>query len=117
MNVITIDNILVFSHQVWWAKSLNAVYDIDSIRTNSTFMVSGPNSFWGDAFSLFQTTGKPTYFFAGDIGCWHFIPAYVVNSFDNFHFYASGVGGGKEDNILNIKTFELGDIRVEKIDF
>ncbi len=116
-NLSEIDNVLVFSHQVWWAKDLNAVYEFDTIVTNSNYLKSGSNSFWSDAFPMFQTTDKPTYFFAGDVGAWHFIPAYVVNQFDNFHFYASGIGGGKEDNMLNIKTFESGNIQIDRIDF
>ncbi|MDX1348641.1 MAG: metallophosphoesterase [Putridiphycobacter sp.] len=112
-----INNIFVFTHQVWWANPKDAVYDIDSIRTNSTNLIEGSHSFWTDAFPMFQSANLPTYFFAGDVGCWDFIPAYVENKHDNFHFYASGVGGGLEDNVLYLKIGESEQVEIERISF
>jgi hypothetical protein len=112
-----INNIFVFTHQVWWANPKDAVYDIDSIRTNSTNLIQGNRSFWTDAFPMFQSANLPTYFFSGDVGCWDFIPAYVENKRDNFHFYASGVGGGLEDNVLYLKIEESGQVEIEKVNF
>ena len=116
-NIKGIKNIFVFSHQVWWNKTLGAEYDIETINTTSQYLLEGDQSFWTDAFPLFQNLNLPTYFFAGDIGAWDFIPAFVENKFDNFYFYASGVGGGAEDNVLNVKTYENGNVAIEKIDF
>jgi len=116
-NLDGIQNIFVFSHQVWWKNQEQAKYDMSDIVTNAPYLQNGPTNFWQDAFPLFEKTDLPTYFFAGDVGAWDFIPAYVYRQFDNFHFYASGLGGGAEDNIINIKTFGNGNVEIDRIDF
>lgn len=116
-NLEKIKNIFVFSHHVWWQNEQGAVYNMTDIITNSQYLAEGPSSFWDDAFALFQKTELPTYFFSGDVGAWNFIPGYDYYNFDNFHFYASGLGGGTEDNVIIIRTFEDGEVEIGKLDF
>lgn len=112
-----IDNIFVFTHHVWWNNKTDASLKFDSIPTNSVYLINGPSNFWTDAFPLFDVIDKPVYFFAGDIGALSSIPAYQEKHFDNLHFYASGVGGGLDDNFLYVKVSKSGEVTVDKVNF
>ena len=116
-NLNSIQNIFVFSHQVWWAKTADSPYNMEEIETNAYYLINGPTSFWTDAFPIFENTNIATYFFAGDVGALDFRTAYNEQHFENFHFYASGVGGGIDDNILYIKTYDSGKVVIEKFNF
>ncbi len=113
----TIDNVFVFTHQVWWANSNQATIAIDSIRTNSKSKINGSTTFWTDALPLFDHVAQPIYFFSGDVGAFAQVPAYSEHHHQNMHFYASGVGGALDDNVLHVQTFSTGAVRVNKINF
>lgn len=112
-----IDNIFVFTHHVWWMNETDASLEFDSLLTNSIYFINGPSNFWTDAFPLFEVLDKQTYFFAGDVGAYSFRPSYQETHFDNLHFYASGVGGGIDDNFLFVKVSESGEVSVDKVNF
>lgn len=116
-NLQGIGNIFVFSHQVWWADDSLAPFDLEKVYANSGYLSDGPNSFWEDAFPLFEDIPTQVYFFAGDVGAFTWVPNYKFQQVDNFHFYASGMGSGKADNVLHLKTFESGKVEVDRIDF
>lgn len=116
-NLQNIRNIFVFSHQVWWADDSLAPFDLEKVYTNSGYLSEGPQSFWEDVFPLFNDVSLPTYFFAGDVGAFTWVPSYKFEKVDNFHFYASGMGSGKEDNVLHLKTFDSGKVEVGRIHF
>ncbi len=113
-----IKNIFVFSHHIWWSKLEYAHFNnMDTIVTNSDYLINGPSNFWIDAFPLFESLEIPIYFFAGDVGALDFIPAYSEQHFGNFHFYTSGLGGGVDDNVLHVKVAQTGKVEVDKINF
>ncbi len=116
-NLTGIKNIFVFTHQVWWANTMDASIQFDPIKTNSKYNINGPSSFWTDALPLFYNVGRPVYFFSGDVGAVSQVPAYSENHHENLHFYASGVGGAYDDNILHVKAYSNGYVEVEKVDF
>lgn len=116
-NVQSGDNIFVFTHQLWWEKNRPHDFGLDSVRSNSHEFLEGKSDFWQDAFPLFDSLTNQVYFFAGDIGSHHLLESYYEDHYKNYHFYASGMGGGKEDNYLVVSVFKNGDVEIERIDF
>jgi hypothetical protein len=94
----TVDNIFVFTHQLWWQRNT-------------------PDSLWQDAFPYFVNTGVETWFFAGDLGAHESLPFYYEDHFDRYHFYASGVGGGVGDSYFRVSVYEDGDVEIERVNF
>lgn len=116
-NIDDVDNIFVFTHQVWWANDENAKLNLETVFPNSNALQNGPTNFWTDAFPLFESLENKVYFFAGDVGTWSWVPNYNFQRSENFYFYASGIGSGIDDNVLHLKIFESGHATIDKIDF
>lgn len=112
-----VENIFVFSHQLWWLKNRPDSMSLDSIRPNSFALVDGDIDFWQTGFPPFQKEKKPVYFIAGDLGCYFGLVGYYEDHFENFHFYGSGMGGAVEDNFLYVEVFEKGDVKITRVDF
>ena len=114
----SIDNIFVFSHQLWWLKDSPNALEIDSIRPNSYANIDGDKNFWDEVFiPYFKPLTQDVYFIAGDMGCHELVESYYEDHHENFHFYASGMGGGVADNFLHIKTYADGEVVVNRVDF
>ncbi len=113
----SLDNVFVFTHQVWWQKNPPEAFKIDSVRPNSYAGYDGETSFWDDAFPFFEDIDKEIHFFAGDMGCYEGLTAYYEHHHENYHFYGSGMGGGLEDNFLIIQVFQDGIVEIQKVDF
>ncbi|MBK7131118.1 MAG: metallophosphoesterase [Crocinitomicaceae bacterium] len=111
------DKIFVFTHQLWWLKDAPDSFALDSIRPNSYAAFDGKENFWENAFPYFDSTGCETWFFAGDVGSHHSLVAYYEDHYQHFHFYASGMGGGADDNYLHVALFEDGRIEITKVKF
>lgn len=112
-----VEDIFVFSHQLWWLNHPPTNFELDTIPTNSFASFEGPSDFWQDAFPLFEDLEQPVYFFAGDIGCVPTVPGAYEDHFKNFHFYGSGMGGGIEDNFLLGQIFQDGTVKIERVNF
>lgn len=116
-NVDSMENVFVFTHQLWWEKNPPVVFELDSIRPNSFAGFESDRSFWDEAFPYFENINKDVYFFAGDVGCHEGLTASYEDHYKNFHFYASGMGGGLEDNFLLVHIFQDGIVEIQRIDF
>jgi len=112
-----VDEIFVFSHQLWWENQSPVEFKLDSLRPNSFALLEGPSTFWDDAFPFFNDLENEIYFFAGDMGCHFSLPGYYEDHHKNFHFYGSGMGGAVEDNLLHGKIYQDGHVEIERIDF
>lgn len=110
-------NVFVFTHQLWFSNAFGRPFNLKNVGSNSNELLDGPTSFWTDAFPLFEDLTNPVYFFAGDLGTWDWTISYNFQQFKNYYFYASGMGSGKDDNVLHVKTFLSGKVEIEKINF
>jgi hypothetical protein len=113
----SINQILVFTHQLWWLKNAPSAFDLDSIRPNSYALFDGEPDFWSTGFPALQQSKKQVYFFAGDLGVDSQIVSYYEDHYKNFHFYGSGMGSGKEDNLLLISIYQNQPVKIERINF
>ena len=112
-----IKNVFAFSHQLWWMKDRPEHMDLDSIRPNSFALWDGNTSFWETGFEHFEKIKRPTYFFAGDMGCYYGLEGYYEDHFENNHFYGSGMGGAVADNFMFVEVFEDSSVKITRIDF
>lgn len=113
----TVEQIFVFSHQLWWERHSPTEFKLDSLRPNSMALYDGPSDFWQDAFPYFDSTGIETWFFAGDMGSHEILPSYYEDHHKKFHFYGSGMGGGIKDNYLRVEVYQNGRVDIEKVMF
>lgn len=116
-NTDSINKIFVFSHQLWWLRNSPVEFKLDSITTNSNGFYEGESDFWKQTFPLFENIGKPVWFFAGDLGAHELFQSYYEDHYQNYHFYASGVGSGIRDNYLLVSVYENGKVTVLKREF
>ncbi|MBK9591802.1 MAG: metallophosphoesterase [Crocinitomicaceae bacterium] len=116
-NTDTVEQIFVFSHQLWWERNPPEAFQLDSLRPNSSTYYEGASDFWQDAFPFFDSTGIETWFFAGDMGSHRTLPTYYEDHHKKFHFYGSGMGGGIRDNYLIVEVYQNGRVDIEKREF
>ncbi|MGB1102962.1 MAG: metallophosphoesterase family protein [Crocinitomicaceae bacterium] len=112
-----VDNIFVFSHQLWWLNQPPNSFELDSLRPNSFALLDSGTTFWQDAFPYFRELDNEVYFFAGDMGCHFSLPGHYEDHHKNFHFFGSGMGGAVEDNLLHGKIYQDGRVEIVRIDF
>jgi len=117
VNPDSTDNIFVFTHQLWWERNTPHTFELYSIRPNSFALYDGPSDFWKDVFPSFDSTGIETWFFAGDVGADEKLESYYEDQHNQFHFYASGMGGGKADNYLIVEVYQNGHVDIERVNF
>jgi hypothetical protein len=115
--VDSLNNVFVFSHQLWWEKNPPAAFDLDSLRPNSFALFDGDSDFWQDAFPYFDSLTQDVFFFAGDMGCHESLAGYYEDHYENYHFYGSGMGGAVEDNLIYGQIFQDGSVKIERVDF
>jgi hypothetical protein len=113
----SVEQIFVFSHQLWWERNPPSKFQLDSLRPNSNACYEGESDFWKDAFPFFDSTGIETWFFAGDMGSHQILPSYYEDHYKKFHFYGSGMGGGIRDNYLIVEVYQNGRVDIEKREF
>ena len=113
----SMNQIMVFTHQLWWLKNTPQSFDLDSIRPNSYALFEGAPDFWSSGFQKLQNLEKEIYFFAGDLGVDTLIESYYEDHYKNFHFYGSGMGSGEEDNLLLISIYQNQPVKIERINF
>lgn len=113
----SIQNIFVFTHQLWWERNAPAEFELDSIRPNSFEFYEGESDFWQDGFPWLEKTGADIWFFAGDLGADEKLESYYEDHHGQFHFYGSGMGGGKADNYLLVEVYQNGKVDIEKVNF
>jgi hypothetical protein len=113
----SINQIMVFTHQLWWLKNSPKSFELDSIRPNSYALFDGEPDFWSTGFQSLQNCDKDVYFFAGDLGVDPQIESYYEDHYKNFHFFGSGMGSGEEDNLLMISIYQNQPVKIERINF
>lgn len=104
-----IRNFFIFTHEVLWKQ--HARYGRVTINSNAN--VENYN-FWVDLFPLLKLQPrKGIYWIAGDVGVPWADPA-AYDQLGNIHLIASGMGGNKEENFLEIQVQD-GDVRIQAI--
>lgn len=94
------ENIFVFFHQLLWWSEDNLFRDK---KPNWAKFKADSINFHREIVPLFEKTGLPVYFFAGDYGAYPDRDAVFYHQKNNLKFIASGMGGGTADNFLLIK--------------
>ncbi len=112
-----VENIFVFSHQLWWLREPPPEFEIKPCETNSRGLFEGESTFWMDVFPLFAERQEQVYFFAGDLGCYGGVKPYYEDHHRNFHFYGSGMGARYADNFLLAEVDSQGRVAIKRVDF
>jgi len=92
------DNVFVFTHHVCW-------YDMNKtpqIKPNSSYGRDTNQTFYNQVLPKLSKIETPIYFFAGDVGANHIGSEITLHKYKNVHLIASGMGGGKWDNIIQV---------------
>jgi len=92
------DNVFVFTHHVCWYDSIKT----PQIKPNSNYGKSTKQTFYDQALPILSKIQTPIYFFAGDVGANPIGSEITLHKYKNIHLIASGMGGGKWDNIIQV---------------
>lgn len=112
LNGSSAKNIFVFVHQlIWWKKD----NEFKNIVTNWPPNTPGSNNYWSDVEPLFESTRKPVYLFAGDLGANHPATPFMYYKKENITYVAGGMGHKKQDNIIIVNVNETGKVNLELV--
>jgi hypothetical protein len=95
-----VNNIFIFVHQVIWFWGGGKKYS--SLRINSPENRSDELKYWKEIHPFLVGTDKNVFLFAGDIGAAKWSDNFMHAKEDNVTFIASGMGGGKRDNVVKV---------------
>ena len=106
------DKIFIFCHQLLWYEE-NTKYD--GCRPNSLEGKEGETDFFTEFIPMLDQLEREVYIYAGDVGAFENVCALMYDELDQVTLIASGMGGGKNDNIVLTHVFETGEISFEVI--
>ena len=89
--------IFLFMHQLIWYEA-DSPYD--ACPPNSLEGRSGNSNFTSEILPILQATDKQVVIYAGDIGAFENGCALMTHELGNVRLIASGMGGGKRDNVV-----------------
>ena len=96
-----VNNIFIFCHElIWWAPDNK----FGSIEINYRPHYPGSTNYWGEINPLLDSIPNKVVIFAGDVGCGEKIAPYMYYNEDNITFIATGMGGGKKDNVVIVEV-------------
>lgn len=92
------DNVFIFVHHVIWQdQSLTP-----QIVSNDTEGKAPASTFYPSTIKALSQTETPVYVFAGDVGAMPVGSELTIHQYKNVRFVASGMGGGKWDNVVDV---------------
>ena len=92
------DNVFVFTHHVCWYDPIKT----PQIKPNSNYGRDTNQTFYNQILPKLLKIEAPIYFFAGDVGANPIGSEITLHKCNNVHLIASGMGGGKWDNIIQV---------------
>ena len=96
-------NIFIFCHElIWWSPE----NEFRNIKINYKPHYPGSSNYWEDVDPILRNVDIPIYIFAGDLGAAADKDAWSYVRKDNIRFIASGMGGGKNDNIIIVDVLD-----------
>lgn len=105
-------NVFLFVHQlVWFAEDTKYT----QCYPNSFEGRQGPSNFRTEVLPLLEGIEQQVIIYAGDIGAFENGCAIMYDNFNNIQLIASGMGGGKNDNIVITTVDALGEISFELV--
>lgn len=92
------DNVFIFVHQVIWQ---NPGFT-PQIITNDSENRAPTSEFYPNTIQALSQSETPVYLFAGDVGAIPNGSELTIHKYKNIRFVASGMGGGKWDNVVDV---------------
>ncbi|MES2557650.1 MAG: metallophosphoesterase family protein [Bacteroidota bacterium] len=92
------DNVFIFVHQAIWQ---NPGFT-PQIIPNDTEGRAPVSEFYPNTITALSQTETPVYLFAGDVGAMPVGSELTIHKYKNLRFIASGMGGGKWDNVIDV---------------
>ena len=103
------ENILIFSHHVFWHDEKYT----PNLKPNSMYARSETLNFYTEALPILQSLRGHVYIYAGDVGANAIGSELTLHKSGHVHMIASGMGGGKWDNIIQVDVYR--DIVTNKV--
>lgn len=111
-------NIFVFIHHiVWWTRK-----EYSKPFPNSLYGRDKDVNYWSEIEPLLKKSGKPIYFFGGDLGAFssvkrnkHYPTEYSYFKEDNITYIGTGMGGGDRDNFVVVDVLNSGEVNFRLI--
>ena len=100
-NYQEVNNIFIFCHElIWWTPD----NQFGNVEINYRPHYPGSTNYWNEINPLLDSISNNVVIFAGDVGCREKIAPYMYYNNDNITLIATGMGGGKKDNIVIVEV-------------
>lgn len=110
----SVTNIFIFCHElIWWSPE----NQFKNIEINYRPHYPGSSNYWEEIHPILDSLDKDVYIFAGDLGATDRVDAYMYFDTSNVHLMATGMGGGKDDNMLIVEVKEDNEVRIKLMGF
>ena len=107
-----VHNIFIFCHElIWWAPD----NQFRGVEINYRPHYPGNTNYWPEINPILDSIPNKVIVFAGDLGCTQQVASYMYYKKDNITLIGSGMGGGKEDNIVIVEVDENNAINYKLI--
>lgn len=103
------ENILIFSHHVFWHDDKHT----PNLKPNSMYGRANTLTFYSETLPALLSLSGRIYIYAGDVGANAIGSELTLHRAGHVHMIASGMGGGKWDNIIKVTI--KNDIIVNKV--
>tara|TARA_B100000524_G_C23652555_1_gene370659 strand:- start:2451 stop:3320 length:870 start_codon:yes stop_codon:yes gene_type:complete len=111
-------NIFIFIHHIiWWTTN-----KYSKPFPNSTHGRDKDVNYWSKIEPLLKKSGKPIYFFGGDLGAFsseqrgkYYPVEYSYFNKDNITYIGTGMGGGIRDNFVVVDVLNSGQVNFRLI--
>ena len=105
-------NIFIFVHELIWWEPDNQYRNVE---INYRGHYPGSTNFWNVVVPLLTSLPQQIVLFAGDLGADDTVTPYMYDRHENLTFIASGMGGGRNDNLIITKVAVDGSFSFELV--
>lgn len=111
-NYQLVQNIFIFCHElIWWSPE----NQFSNVEINYRPHYPGSTNYWTEINPFLDSIPNNVIIFAGDLGCVESVSAFMYFKEDNITLIGSGMGGGKEDNIVIVEVSDYSVINYKLI--
>ncbi|MBT5163275.1 MAG: hypothetical protein HOL96_05430 [Lentimicrobiaceae bacterium] len=107
-----VHNIFIFCHElIWWSPD----NQFGNVEINYRPHYPGSTNYWEEINPVLESLPNQVVIFSGDLGGTDKVTPYMYYKNDNITLIATGMGGGKRDNIVIVEVSYNNDLNYKLI--
>ncbi|MFK8057047.1 MAG: hypothetical protein AB8F78_13065 [Saprospiraceae bacterium] len=103
-------NVFIFCHElIWWSPD----NEFSKVKINYKPHYPGSSNYWSEISPVLAALPNNVVIFAGDLGATAGVSPYMYHQYGNITLIATGMGGGRKDNVIITKVDSDGSLSYE----